>query len=114
MQRNFPMAGQDEPIREAGLAMGKADLELVPSVNEAGALTWILTGPALARRKNRETRRTSTLEDAPTYVSGIVALLEGELVLGEDRQLSGRVWVHSMDANTESGISEGDAVVVGD
>ena len=114
MQRNFPMAGQDDPIREAGLAMGKADLELVPIVNEAGALTGILTERALARRYIRESRRTSTLEDAPTYVSAIVALLEGELVLGEDRQLSGRVWVHSMDANTESGISEADAVVVGD
>ena len=32
---------------------------------------------------------------------------------GEDRQLSGRVWVHSMDLDTDSGISEGDVVVVG-
>ena len=32
---------------------------------------------------------------------------------GEDRQLSGRVWVHSMDVATDSGISDGDVVVVG-
>ena len=42
-------------------------------------------------------------------------MLEGELVAGEDRVLSGRVWVQSMDAKTDqSGISDGDVVVVGD
>src|ERR1035438_10331472 len=33
-------------------------------------------------------------------------------VVGEDRQLSGRVWVHSMDVTTPSGISEGDVAVI--
>jgi len=113
MQTSFPVQGQDEPIREAGLAMGKADLELVPIVDEHGTLTGVLTERALARRYLRESRRTSTLQDAPTYVSAVVSVLEGELLAGEDRQLSGRVWVHSMDAATDSGISDGDVVVVG-
>jgi manganese-dependent inorganic pyrophosphatase len=113
MQTRFPVKGQDEPIREAGLAMAKADLELVPIVDADGALSGVLTERALARRYIRETRHTSTLEEAPTYVSAIVAVLEGELVAGEDRQLSGRVWVHSTDVSRPSGISDGDVVVVG-
>jgi manganese-dependent inorganic pyrophosphatase len=113
MQTSFPVGGQDEPIREAGLAMAKADLELVPIVDEDGALSGVLTERALARRYIRESRRTSTLEEAPTYISAIVAVLEGELVTGEDRQLSGRVWVHSTDVARPSGISDGDVVVVG-
>lgn len=113
MRTRFPVSGQDEPIREAGLAMTKADLELVPIVDEAGALCGVLTERALARRYIRETRRTSTLEEAPTFISAIVAVLEGELVVGEDRQLSGRVWVHSTDVARKSGISDGDVVVVG-
>ena len=40
-------------------------------------------------------------------------MLGGELLSGENKQLAGRVWVHSMDVATPSGISPGDAVVVG-
>ncbi len=113
MQTSFPVTGQAEPLREAGLAMGKGNLELVAIVDDGGALTGVLTERALARRYIRESRRTSTLEEAPTYVSAVVSVLEGQLVTGEDRQLSGRVWVHSMDVRTDSGISDGDVVVVG-
>jgi manganese-dependent inorganic pyrophosphatase len=113
MQTSFPITGQDEPIREAGLAMAATDLELVPIVDDHGALTGVLTERALARRYIRESRRTSTLQEAPTYVHAVVAVLEGELVTGEDRQLSGRVWVHSMDVATPSGISAGDVAVIG-
>ncbi len=56
MQTSFPVGGQDEPIREAGLAMAKADLELVPIVDEDGALCGVLTERALARRYIRESR----------------------------------------------------------
>ena len=114
MQTSFPVAGEDEPIREAGLAMARADLELVAIVDADGALIGVVTERALARRYIRESRHTSTLEDAPTYVHAVVDVLDGELLSGEDRQLSGRVWVHSIDVNTPSGISDGDVVVVGD
>jgi manganese-dependent inorganic pyrophosphatase len=114
MQTEFPIGGQNEPIREAGLAMTKADLELVPIVDEQGALAGILTERALARRYIRETRRASTLQEAPTRVSAVAEVLEGKLLTDEDRQLSGRVWVQSMDVDSKSGISDGDVVVVGD
>jgi manganese-dependent inorganic pyrophosphatase len=113
MRTSFPATRQDEPIREAGLAMGKADLELVPIVDDDGALAGVLTERALARRFIRDSLRTSTLEEAPTFVSAVVSVLEGELVTGEDRQLSGRVWVYAMDPASDSGIAEGDVVVVG-
>jgi manganese-dependent inorganic pyrophosphatase len=113
MQTSFPITRQDEPVREGGLAMAKADLELVPIVDDEGSLTGVLTERALARRYVRDSLRTSTLEEAPTFLSAVVSVLEGELVTGEDRQLSGRVWVYSMDTSSESGISTGDVVVVG-
>jgi manganese-dependent inorganic pyrophosphatase len=113
MQKRFPITRQDEPVREAGLAMGKAGLELVPIVDDEGSLVGVLTERALARRYIRDSLRTSTLEEAPTFVSTVVSVLEGKLVTGEDRRLSGRVWVYAMDPASDSGISEGDVVVVG-
>ena len=112
MQASFPITGQDAPIREAGLAMARAGLELVPIVDGDEALVGVVTERALARRYIRETRETSTLQDAPTRVSVIVEVLGGKLLIGEDKLLSGRVWVHSMDP-TRSGASAGDVVVVG-
>jgi manganese-dependent inorganic pyrophosphatase len=113
MRTSFPSTTEDEPIREAGLAMARADLDLVTLVDGDGALTGVVTERALARRYIRESRRASSLQDAPTYVRSVAAVLEGELVLGEDRQLAGRVWVQSMDVASKSGISDGDVVVVG-
>ncbi len=112
-QTSFPSTRQDEPIREAGLAMARANLDLVPIVDDDGALVGVVTERALARRYIRESRQTSTLQEAPTYVRAVADVLEGELVVGEDEQLAGRVWVHSMDPNTRSGISDGDIVVTG-
>jgi manganese-dependent inorganic pyrophosphatase len=113
MQTNFPIAGQDEPIRDAGLSMARAQLELVPVVDDDGGLVGLVTERALARRYIRESRQTSTLEEAPTRVRAIVEVLQGELVLGEDKLLAGRVWVQAMDVRSPSGISDGDVVVVG-
>jgi manganese-dependent inorganic pyrophosphatase len=113
MQTSFPVIGINEPIRAAGLAMARAELDLVPIVDGDGALAGVVTERALARRYIRESRRTSTLEDTATRVQAIVNVLEGILVTGEDTCLSGRVWVHSMDVSSPSGISEGDVVVVG-
>ncbi len=113
MQPSFPVARLDEPIRAAGLAMSRANLDLVPIVDRDGALVGVVTERALARRFIRESRETSTLEDAPTLVGAIVDVVDGELLTGEDAQLSGRVWVQSMDVNSPSGISDGDVVVVG-
>jgi manganese-dependent inorganic pyrophosphatase len=113
MRSSFPVANLDEPIRHAGLAMARANLDLVPIVDAEGALVGVVTERALARRFIRESRQTSTLEDAPTPVDTVVDVLDGELVIGEDKLLSGRVWVQSMDVRSQSGISDGDVVVVG-
>jgi manganese-dependent inorganic pyrophosphatase len=113
MHTEFPLIGEEEPIREAGLALRRAELELVPVVDQDGALAGVVTERALARRYIRESRHTSTLRDAPTYVHAIVDVLEGELLTGADKLLAGRVWVHAMDVGSASGISDGDVVVVG-
>jgi manganese-dependent inorganic pyrophosphatase len=113
MRTGFPITRENEPIRQAGIAMARTDLELTPIVDEEGVLVGIVSERALARRYIRESRETSTLEDAPTHVNAVVEVLQGKLVSGEDRELAGRVWVHSMDLSTPSGISVGDVVVVG-
>jgi manganese-dependent inorganic pyrophosphatase len=112
MHSNFPVASLRAPIREAGLEMARSGLEIVPVVDDDGALAGVLTERALARRFIRETRETSTLQDAPTRVMAILDVLGGKLLTGEDKPLTGRVWVHSMDPS-RSGASEGDVVVVG-
>jgi manganese-dependent inorganic pyrophosphatase len=114
MQRSFPVSRHDEPVREAGRALARADLELVPIVDDDGALIGVLTERALARRYVRDSQRTSTLEETPARLSAVVSVLEGELAVGADRELSGRVWVYAMDPAKSSGISDGDIVVVGD
>jgi manganese-dependent inorganic pyrophosphatase len=112
MRADFPIANESAPIREAGLAMARAGLELVPVVDGDGALAGVITERSLARRYIRETRDTSTLQDAPTHLSAIVDVLDGQLLTGEDMALSGRVWVQAMDLS-RTGISDGDVVVVG-
>jgi manganese-dependent inorganic pyrophosphatase len=113
MQSSFPITRHDRPIREAGLAMARAELELVPVVDDDGALVGVVTERALARRYVRESRHTSTLQEAPTQTSAIVEVLQGELVAGTDKELAGRVWAHSMDVATPSGIKPGDIAVMG-
>ncbi len=112
METSFPSIGQDEPVREAGLAMARSGCDLVPVTGADGELAGLVTTRALARRYIRESRDTSALREA-TYVHAVAEVLEGELLTGADRPLSGRVWVHSMDVRTPSGISAGDVVVVG-
>ncbi len=114
MSESFPVARDDEPVRSVGLTMAREDLDIVPIVDADGHLIGVMTERALAHRYIRESRKTSTLVDAPTTVSKIVEVLDGELIGGEDRMIEGRVWVHSIDAQrSPSSISEGDVVVVG-
>jgi manganese-dependent inorganic pyrophosphatase len=112
MQRADPVSERNTPLREAGRYMVRAGTELVPVVDEKGALMGVVTERTLARRYIRESRATSMLE-APTSVHAVVQVLDGELIVGEDRQLKGRVWVHAMDVNSPSGIAPGDIVVTG-
>jgi manganese-dependent inorganic pyrophosphatase len=114
MREEFPVAKQNDPVREVGLTMAHENLDIVPIVDENERLVGAMTERVLAHRYIRESRETSTLVDAPTTVSSIVHVLEGELVVGDDHDIEGRVWVHSIDASrSESRISEGDVVVIG-
>jgi manganese-dependent inorganic pyrophosphatase len=112
MQTEFPTIDCERPVRQAGLAMSQANLDVVPVVNDDGTLVGVVTSRALARSYIRESRESSALREA-TYVNAVLDVLDGDLVTGENRPLAGRVWVHSMDVRTKSGISEGDVVVVG-
>jgi manganese-dependent inorganic pyrophosphatase len=114
MLDGFPTVSHREPIRQVGLRMAHEDLELMPIADDHGALAGVMTERTLARRYIRETREVTSLADAAASVTAIVAQLDGELVLGEDRELAGRVWVLAMDAGSlPDEIGEGDVVVVG-
>ena len=115
MRDRFPLAGHDEPVREVGLVMARDDVDLVPIVDDDGALTGVMTERALARRYVRESREASRL-DAPTTVGAITTVLEGRQLVGEpEREVTGRVWVLAMATESlPSGFRAGDVVVVGD
>ncbi len=115
MREEFPVAHHYEPVREVGLTMARGNLDIVPIVDDSDKLIGVMTERALAHRYIRESRKTSTLVDAPTTVEAIVRVLDGELLVGEDHPIEGRVWVHSIDpSRSESRISDGDVVIVGD
>jgi manganese-dependent inorganic pyrophosphatase len=115
MVEGFPTVSHREPIRQVGLRMARQDLELMPIVDDRGALTGVMTERTLARRYIRETREVTSLADAAASVQAIVAQLDGELVSGDgERELAGRVWVLAMDVGSlPEEIGEGDVVVVG-
>ena len=115
MRTRFPLAGHREPVRGVGLIMAREQVDLVPVVDDDGALAGAITERALARRYVRESREASRL-DAATAVGVIASVLEGEQLVGDpDGQVTGRVWVLAMA--TESlplAFTAGDVVVVGD
>ena len=115
MQEAFPTANHAEPIREVGMTMAREDRDLIPILDDAGTLAGVMNERALARRYVRESREATSLADAAARLRAIVAVLEGELLVGEDKELAGRVWVYAMDVGRRpSKIGEGDVVVVGD
>jgi manganese-dependent inorganic pyrophosphatase len=114
MRERFPVAGHGAPVREVGLTMTDEGLELVPIVDDGGALAGVITERALARRYVRESQEASHL-DAPTAVSVIAEVLQGELVCGSgDERIAGRVFVLGMEATSPTAVTGGDVAVVGD
>src|SRR4029079_4082870 len=114
MQAGFPTVSHRDPIRQVGLKMAHEDLELMPIVDDDGALAGVMTERTLARRYIRETREGTRLADAAAAGEAIGAQLDGELVHGDaDRELDGRVWVLAMDVGSlPHEIGEGDAAVL--
>ena len=115
MRERFPLASHGEPVRSVGLIMARDEVDLVPVVDDDGALAGVMTERALARRYVRESREASRL-DAPTAVGAIASVLEGEQLVGDaGAQVTGRVWVLAMaSASLPLGFAAGDVVVVGD
>jgi manganese-dependent inorganic pyrophosphatase len=115
MRESFPSATHREPIRSVGQTMAREDLELMPIVDDDGALAGVMTERTLARRYIRESREPTSLADAAASVRAIVEVTEGRLVAGGERDIAGRVWVLAMAAESlPEELGDGDVVVVGD
>lgn len=115
MSKEVAVTHKDDPLRNVGLAMAKRNISQVPIVDDDGALVGIVTERNLARMYVRESRGASTFAESPVSVSAMVEVLEGELLVGEDREISGKLWVISMSVESiGQNIEEGDVLVIGD
>ena len=115
MHQAFTTATQDTPIRDVGLTMARENVDLVPVLDDAGALVGLVTEKGLAHRYIRESQGVSDFGERPVSIGAIVQTVAGELVAGEDRAVDGRLWVVSMEAATMGALMQpGDIVVVGD
>src|SRR5215212_8517886 len=94
------VARRNEPLRNVGLTMAKRNIGQVPIVDDAGALVGIVTERDLARMYIRESREASTFATTPVSVSSMVEVLEGELLVGRDKETSGKLWVISMSVDS--------------
>src|ERR687896_1865376 len=115
MKEDLVTAHRDDPLRNVGLAMAKRIIGQIPLVDDDGALVGIITERDLARMYVRESREPSNFESSPVWVGAIVEVLEGEMLVGDDRASSGRLWVIARDVGSMGQhIRSGDLVVVGD
>lgn len=115
MKEELVTANWNDPLRNVGLAMAKRNIGQIPIVDDDGALVGIITERDLARMYVRESREPSNFESSPVSVGAIVEVLEGELLVGDDRASSGRLWVIARDVDSMGQhIRSGDLVVVGD
>jgi manganese-dependent inorganic pyrophosphatase len=106
---------KEAPLRNVGLAMAKRTISQVPIVDDDGALVGIVTERGLARMYIRESREASSFVETPVSVGSMVEVLQGELLTGEDKEASGKLWVISMSVESMGKSMEpGDVVVIGD
>src|SRR4051812_29693560 len=115
MERCAVTVAHDAPVREVGRAMTGEELDLVAVTDVDGALAGVVSERDLARMYIRESQSASTFEDRPVRLQAINAVLGGRIVAGEDREVSGRLWVVAVDVGSmEDRIGPGDIAVVGD
>jgi manganese-dependent inorganic pyrophosphatase len=115
MHEDLVLANRNDPLRTVGLAMAKGNIGQVPIVDDHGTLVGVVTERDLARMYVRESRGASTFAETPVSVGSMAEVLEGEVVVGEDGEHSGQLWVISMSVDSiGSSIRPGDIVVVGD
>ena len=105
----------DAPVRDVGHAMAEEHLDLAAVTDDDGALTGVVSERELARMYIRESRGASTFEDRPVRLAAINEVLGGRIVTGEDREVSGRLWVVAVEVGSmDYDIGPGDIAVVGD
>ena len=115
MAKDVAFANKNDPLRNVGLTMAKRNIAQLPIVDDDGSLTGIITERNLARMYVRESRGASSFADSPVSVGAMVEVLEGELLVGEDREISGQLWVISMSVDSMGkSMQPGDVVVMGD
>ena len=114
MRPDHPAAIDTASLREVGIAMAKADLDLIPIVDEGGAVVGILTARDLARRYIKESGEPSSFADRPASADLIVNVLGGRMLVPPTRRLNGRLWAVTVDAESMGNtMGENDIVVVG-
>ena len=79
MRPTFAAADHNASLRDVGLAMAKGDLDLIPIVDDDGAIAGQVTARDLARRYMKESGEPSSFADRPVSVDLIVEVLGGEL-----------------------------------
>ncbi len=115
MHENLVLANRDDPLRNVGIAMAKGNIGQVPIVDGGGSLVGIVTERDLARMYVRESREASTFAETPVSIGAMVEVLEGEILVGEDGEHSGQLWVISMSVDSMGrSMQPGDIVVIGD
>ena len=106
---------RNDPLRNVGLMMAKRNIGQVPIVDDRGVLVGIVTEKDLARMYIRESREASSFAGTPVSACSMVEVLEGELLAGEDKEASGKLWVIAMSAHSMGQqIKSGDIVIIGD
>ena len=115
MAHDVAVAHKNDPLRNVGLTMAQRNISQLPVVDDDGSLVGIITERNLARMYVRESRGASSFKDSPVSVGAMVEVLEGELLVGEDRESEGQLWVISMSVDSMGkSMKQGDVVVVGD
>src|SRR5919199_1784331 len=115
MSKDIVTAHKKDPLRNVGLAMANRNISQVPIVDDAGAIVGLITERNLARMYIRESLEASTFAQTPVSVGSIVEVLKGELLVGEDKETSGKLWVISMSVTSMGRQMEpGDIVVIGE
>jgi manganese-dependent inorganic pyrophosphatase len=104
----------EDPVRGVGLAMAEHGLDVVPVLDADGALAGVLTERVLARLYIRESQDASDFGRRPVELDAVRDVLGGEILVTGDGDVSGRLWVISMDpVGLAEIVGEGDIAIVG-
>ena len=114
MRKDHPCANHNDSLRAVGVAMSKANVDLIPIVDDDGLIVGILTARDLARRYIKESGEPSSFADRPASADLIVEVLDGTLLVEPQRRLTGRLWAVTVDVETMgSTMGPNDIVVIG-